>query len=562
MNKIIDLKKLFQERKFKEIIFNIENRVPENEKTSGILNVLGACRLLKGKANKKDLFQALNDFRAAYLKEKKTNHSKEAFINFANVSIDLFEYENTAENHAMSLKNFKDAKFFFEKEDHLKNDAKAVLAIIRIYKRLVDLKKVNKCLEHLIKNKNLNPFVLNNYIYHNSFFTDWTQKDYLKYAKKLDQILPLYPDNKLVSLNYRRDKKIKVGFLSSDLFGLHPVTNFLKTILLNYNSKEFEIILYLNSQPKKEDETTKNLKKLSLKSQIIFDLNDIDAINLIRSDKIDILVDLMGITSKSRLTLIKNRVAPVQVSWCGYCNTTGVKEMDYIITDPNLIFKQEKKDYTESVIYLPKIWNAHAGIDLERIYIDPPFVKNKFITFGSFNNFRKINDDVIYVWSEILKNTPNSKLILKSSSVLSNEVISEKFKNNNVLDSVYFYPYSSDFKKHMYDYKKIDIALDTFPYPGVTTSFEAIWMGVPVVTKRGFNFISRCGESISKNLNMENLISHNDQDYIRLACEIATNKQKLIKIRQEIFNTALFTPLFDGKNFSKEFFNSLKKTLK
>ena len=137
---------------------------------SGILNLLGACRLLKGKSNKEDLSLALEDFRKAYLAENRTNHSKEAFVNFINVSVDLFEYENSKKNHELSLNNFKEAVVFFEKnEDFFLNDVRTVLAVVRIYKRLVDLERVNFCLKTLIKNKNTNPFVLNNYIYNNTF---------------------------------------------------------------------------------------------------------------------------------------------------------------------------------------------------------------------------------------------------------------------------------------------------------------------------------------------------------------------------------------------------------
>ena len=222
----------------------------------------------------------------------------------------------------------------------------------------------------------------------------------------------------------------------------------------------------------------------------------------------------------------------------------------------------KKKNYSEKIVYLPKIWNSHSGINVKRVYSQSPFVKNKFITFGSFNNFRKINDNVISVWSRILKKIPNSKLLLKSSSVLSNNLISQKFKENQILDSVEFEPFVSDFETHINLYKKVDVALDTFPYNGVTTSFEAIWMGVPVLTMKGYNFISRCGESINKNLNMTNLISKNENDYFLQACKIASDKDKLTKMREHIFNTALSTPLFDAKEFSHQFFDKLKKLIK
>ena len=563
MENVINLKNLFQKKKYSELIFIIENKIPHNQKNSGILNVLGACRLLKEKANKKNLNLALNDFREAYLKEDKTNHSKEAFVNFINISIKLFEYENSNENHKQVLKNFKEAIQFFKKNiDYFSKDKSIVLAIIRVHKRLVDLKEVNVCLELLLKYNNFTPFIINNYIYNNCFFKNWRQATFLKYGKMLDQHLPVYSKDKIIPLNKNKNKKIKLAFLSADLIKSHSVTYFLKTILSNYNSQEFEIFLYHNIQKKDADSTTKILNKLVFKNYEIFDLSDIEALNLIRRDKIDIIIDLMGVTSKNRLSLIKNRVAPIQILWCGYCNTTGIKNMDYIIADPNVIYEKELNDYSEKIIYLPKIWNAHSGLNIKRNLTDAPFINNKFITFGSFNSFRKINETVINTWSKILKKIPNSKLLLKSSSVLSNNLILEKFKKNDVSKSVEIKPYIDDFNSHMDLYNKIDIALDTFPYNGVTTSFEAIWMGVPLLTIKGYNFNSRCGESINKNLDMHDLISENEKDYIDKAFKIATDNEMLVKIRKEIFIKALSSPLFDGLNFSNEFFKSLKKIKK
>ena len=124
---------------------------------------------------------------------------------------------------------------------------------------------------------------------------------------------------------------------------------------------------------------------------------------MIRKDQIDIVIDLNGFSSNHRLTLFKNRIAPIQISWCGYTNTTGLNEMDYLITDKNLIYKSEQNLYSEKVIYMSDIWNCHSGYNIDRNKIVSPLEKNKFVTFGSFNNFLKINDDVVKVWSSILK---------------------------------------------------------------------------------------------------------------------------------------------------------------
>ena len=558
MEKKINLQKLFIEKKYEDIISIIENNIPEKQRNAAIINLLGVCKLSKKKVNKEDLVSATNDFQKSYLKEKETKESLQGFKNFINASLRLFDFENSEKNHQNSIFYFENALNFFEQNKNYLGKEESILVLLtRVHKRLNNLDKVRFYLGELINNKFHSPQNICNYIYYNCFSKDWSQLEFLRYGKLLQQNLPIYPKNKFISSNYFKNKKIKIGFLSSDIINNHSVTYFLKTVINNYDKNNFQIYLYLNNKKIYHDETTQFFIDKVDNSHNISDLNDIDAINLIRNDKIDILIDLMGITSDSRLQIIKNRVASKQILWCGYCNTTGVDEMDFIIADKNLIYESEHNLYREKILYLPNIWNCHSGINFKRSFNEAPSTQNNNITFGSFNNFNKISDNVIKTWSEILKTVKNSKLILKSSSPTMTSSLSNKFEKENVLESIEFEPHVKNFDEHMRHYKKIDIALDTFPYNGVTTSFEAIWMGVPVLTMQGYNFNSRCGESINKNLNLNCLIAKDEQDYILKAKEFS-NYDKLSKIRKKIFDDAFLSPLFDEKNFSKDFFNLLK----
>jgi predicted O-linked N-acetylglucosamine transferase (SPINDLY family) len=235
--------------------------------------------------------------------------------------------------------------------------------------------------------------------------------------------------------------------------------------------------------------------------------------------------------------------------------------MDYILSDQNLIYNSEKHLYKEKIIFLPQIWNCHSGLDIKRSFNPSPFIKNKYITLGSFNNFSKINDEVVLTWSKILKSLKNTKLILKPSLTREIDFLADKFRQQNVLGSIEFVSSKKDFKDHMNLYKEIDIALDTFPYNGVTTSFEAIWMNVPVLTMKGYNFNSRCGESINKNLGLDHLIAQNEEDYVSKLYELDQNKDKLLNIRKLLFENAISSPLFNTKSFSKDFFNALDGTV-
>jgi predicted O-linked N-acetylglucosamine transferase (SPINDLY family) len=230
-----------------------------------------------------------------------------------------------------------------------------------------------------------------------------------------------------------------------------------------------------------------------------------------------------------------------------------LEEIDYILADYNLIHKDEEKFYSEKVIKFEKIWNAHEGFEIIREKSPLPAIKNKHITFGSFNNFNKISDQTLNAWSIILKNIKNSKLLLKSSMKFNLQNFTTRLNNLGILDKVKIKDRSENFEEHLNYYENIDLVLDTFPYNGVTTTFEAIWKGIPVLTVEGYNFNSRCGSSIIKNLGIDSLIAKDEDDYISKAIFYANNTERLIEIRNKIFETATKTPLFDTKLFTKNF---------
>jgi protein O-GlcNAc transferase len=544
--KIIEIKKLLTTKNFEGVILFIESAYTETEKTSEILNILGVCKLQKKNSTSFDLISAIEDFRNCYLKEKKTKQGIEGLTNFIVCSNKIQQYED-------SKKYFKEAEKSFGYIQKLFN------LMVDVYKNLNNVEGSIYCLKKIIENENIKNCnsVFQRYIYFNNFINDWSQKDFFENTIKIEHTLPQLLEQKKIDIT--KNKKIKLAFLSSDIRKNHSVTGFLKTVLSNVNKDKFELIFFSNCKTEKEDTTTKKLKIYFDKWININNLNDKDAANVIKKNKLNIIIDLMGPTSSNRMSLFKNRVAPTQILWLGYNNTSGLKEMDYFIADPHLIKKNEVKFYSEKILFLPSIWNCHSGFSTPRKETSSPLIKNKYITFGSFNNINKISDDVIDVWSKILKKTKNSKLILKSSRAFSYNSLIEKFKKNKVLDLITILDKKNDFEDHMEEYKKIDIALDTFPYNGVTTSFEAIWMGVPLLTLKGFNANSRAGVSINKNINMNYFIANNKDEYISKAIELSNNFKKVNEARKYLFNNTLESNLFNAKKFSKEFFETLDK---
>ncbi len=551
----VDFAKLFLEKEYSKIISIIE-KIPEKKKNSGILNLQGVCKTALSHSNEV-LESAIDDFRKSYLKEKNSTNAIHALRNLINTSVILFD-NKFKDELKLDKKFFQEIFEYYDKEKILfEKSTPHILAIIKVFKRFLDLNNVIYHLKKLVENEKFNSDALSALCFFNNYKYEWKQPEYLKYSKVLNQILKKYSSNELVNVKQSKNEKINLAFISSDIRLKHSITYFLRTILTNYDENKYRLHLYLNNI--QEDETTKEFKKYVYIARNITKLDDLTAINTIRNDQIDIIIDLNGFSSNHRLVLLKNRLAPIQISWCGYTNTTGINELDYLIADRNLIKETEENLYSEKIIYLPSIWNCHSGYDEKRTNNNIPYNENKFITFGSFNNFLKINEEVIDAWSEILKKVENSKLILKTSIATSNDNMIEKFKKNGVLSSIEFLTFKKSFKDHLNLYKKIDIALDTFPWNGVTTSFEAIWMGVPVITMKGFNFNSRCGESINRNAKLENLIAENKGDYINKAVSLAQNNVELKKIRANIYENALNTALFDKKKFCNEFFSALEK---
>lgn len=397
-------------------------------------------------------------------------------------------------------------------------------------------------------------------IFSMNYISKIAQKDFLNESKKMQIVYDThfaYPD--FINLKFKNEK-LKIGFLSGD-FKKHSVGFFLKGLIKHIQKKNFELVAFSNLSLKKHDEFTKFFKESFNKWHDIIDMDNNNLISFIRSQNIDILIDLAGFSYGNRIDVFASRCAPVQVLWLGYNNTTGLKNMDYLIADPNLIKKKEESLYSEKILYLPKIWNAMDPEILLPDIVELNNFENQFFNFGSFNNFKKISNETIKVWSQILNNS-NSKLYLKNSSGYNREVykaLENKFqKTVNDMNKIIFLKDKLTTYDHLSDYNLINLSLDTFPYPGVTTSFESYSMGVPVLTLKGLNLNSRCGESINKNLNFNELIADDYKDYIFKALDFSNKKKINLEFKKELRKKTLNSHLYNIEDFSNEFVKLLK----
>lgn len=352
----------------------------------------------------------------------------------------------------------------------------------------------------------------------------------------------------------KRERRLRVGYISPDFYR-HSVSFFFEPLIANHASDTVEIFCY--SDVKNPDEITERLTRLSDHWQSISSMDDEQLIQQIKEDGIDILVDLTGHTANNRLRVFAARAAPVQVSYLGYPNTTGIPAMDYRITDQWADPVDVADRYnTEELIRLPHGFLCYLP-PREAPPVSPlPAETSSHITFGSFNNLAKITDEVVAAWSIILHETPGSRLVLKNSSFTDTAtrnrflyMFSEHEITSERLDLL---PPLPSTEGHLSLYRQVDIALDPFPYNGATTTCEALWMGIPVVCLNGTTHAGRVGVSLLTQIGLDDLIAPSLREYIRVAVHLAENLDTLARLRASLRERLMKSSLYDGKTLAIE----------
>tara|TARA_B100000886_G_scaffold331935_1_gene284077 strand:- start:2344 stop:4044 length:1701 start_codon:yes stop_codon:yes gene_type:complete len=550
------IQKLLQEKKFSEIIFEIETSTTENNRSAALHNLLGVCRVSQKARSDRDVKYALKDFETAFKMDNLGEISLDSLCNHIKLCAEMGRRESELVNNMLTSE-----KMYLEAEKKFSNNEKFIGFGLDLYKYLIKHEERISRLEKIISIRNLDRLFGIIYITSQMYLNNWSQKDFGEFQKKFSKIFKIYESKKISKVNIDKTK-IKVGFLSPDFHKDHSITYFIKNLLEELKQTKFETLGLSLLSDYQHDESTEKLIPLFDYWSVLGEKTDQEIINTIQDLKIDILIDLNGLWSANRISIFNTRICPLQISWLGFNNSTGLNEVDFILADVNTV-KEEEKFYGSKIYKLPKVWNSHCGFNLKRNFNELPIKKNGYFTFGSFNNFMKINEEVLNVWVTILKKIQNSKLILKSSLYVCEDVIRKKFEEEGLGNCIEILKKTkrNDFLSHINNYDKIDLCLDTFPFNGVTTTIEALWKNVPVVTKAGYNFNSRCGESILKNANIDDFISKNNEDYINKAIFYANNIDKLEQVRKKLFDEIQKSSLFDTKGFSSAFCKALDEML-
>jgi predicted O-linked N-acetylglucosamine transferase (SPINDLY family) len=349
-------------------------------------------------------------------------------------------------------------------------------------------------------------------------------------------------------------RRLRVGYVSPD-FKNHSVARFFLPLLAHHERSAFEVTCY--AELKRPDAVSERIRGLAEHWCPTVGLSNDELAERIRADGVDILVDLAGHTSDNRLLTFARTPAPVAVSWLGYANTTGVAAIDYRFSDAECEPPGESdRRSSERIWRLPHGFHCFSPLDDAPAVTAPPNAARGSTMFGSFNNFLKLAPETIALWGRVLAAVPGSRLLLKSNFVFdaaAHRRHLERFAAAGIDPArITILPYMPDDHAHLAAYAEVDVALDPFPYNGTTTTCEALWMGVPVVTLRGDRHAARVGTSLLTRVGLAALIADDEAGYVARAADLAAAPERLAQLRAGLRAQVAASKLCDAAGFARD----------
>lgn len=391
-----------------------------------------------------------------------------------------------------------------------------------------------------------------NMVYAMMYQAEFSQADILAEAKRWDQAHAQAFSRHLVPHGNSAEpaRRLRIGYVSPDFWGGHCQALFSVPLLTHHDAEQVEVYVY--SHTAQRDNVTELLQQHVHQWLDTRDLSDDQLAQRIRDDNVDILVDLTLFMANGRPLLFARKPAPIQVAWLAYPGTTGLSAMDYRLTDPYLDpHGQNDELYSEQSIRLPDTFWCYDPLAPD-INVGPlPALANGFVTFGCLNNFCKVSDDTLRVWGQVMSRVAGSRLLLLAPAgqhrQRATHLLGEYGIDPSRVEFVEFVP------RHQYleYFRRVDVCLDTFPYNGHTTSLDAFWMGVPVITKRGQTIAGRAGWSQLNNLGLTELASEDDAGFVQCAVALSEDLPRLSALRQALRGRMQASSLMDGARFAK-----------
>ena len=380
----------------------------------------------------------------------------------------------------------------------------------------------------------------------------------LEEARKYGQLV-----NRKVSARFSawqckvQPQRLRVGMVSGDLHN-HPVGYFLESLLANLDPARIELIAYPTKL--QADALTARIKPHFAAWKPLQDLDDEAAARVIHGDGVHVLLDLAGHTEQNRLPVFAWKPAPVQASWLGYFATTGVTEMDYLLADRVGVPEAQQQNFTESIWYLPDTRLCFTA-PVNAVAVAPlPALQNGYLTLGCFQNLSKVGDEVLAAWGKIFAALPGGRLRWQSKQLGDAAVAQQqrsRLREHGIDAARVSLHGSASREAYLAAHGEVDLVLDTFPYPGGTTTCEALWMGVPTITLAGDTLLSRQGASLLTAAGLQDWVATDTKDYINKAIALGSDPESLANLRKELRAQVAASPLFDAGRYAKNFEDAL-----
>jgi protein O-GlcNAc transferase len=373
----------------------------------------------------------------------------------------------------------------------------------------------------------------------------------LQHAQPLKPFIPIHTNDR------DPDRQLRIGYVSPD-FRDHPVGRFILPLLAEHDRDQFQIFCY--AQVPKPDEMTEKLRANSQTWRSIVGLSDEQTAELIRQDQIDILIDLAMHTANNSLLVFARKPAPVQVTYLAYAGGTALETIDYRLTDHHLDPAQsEDGQYVEKSIRLDGTYWCYQPSLAAAPVNELPALTNGKITFGCLNHFCKITQDTLETWAKLLLALSDARFLLHAPVGNHREILKRFLENQGIASDRLEFVARVSSHEYFQCYHRMDIALDPFPYAGGTTTCDALWMGVPVVTLAGSTAVARAGVSILANAGLPELIAHTPEQYIQLAVDLASNLPRLAELRRTLRPRLRKSSLMDAPRFARSIEEAYRK---
>lgn len=495
-------------------------------------------------------------FQRGIILRQKNEHAKaiELFKIVDQAKPDFFANLNNLGASYFSIQQFDMSMSYYKKAHEIVPNSDLIIMMIGLC--LTRLGYLDDAIQYYRRALEITPTLIETHsglvmtmMYTESVTPEELKKEAIKYGSKVN---PLWREGTFENTK-DKNRKLKIGYVSQD-YRDHPVPYFLDPLLQCHDREKVEVYAY--SSTGFDNPVMERMKTHVDAWRNIYGMDSDKAYDLIKKDGIDILVDVSGHTGMNNLKLFARKPAPIQVTWLGCPITTGMKAMDYKISDSQVEPPGMCEHLnTEEIWRLPSIFCCYQPHENSPDVIDhSPFEDNGYITFGCFNNFIKVRGPVMAAWAEILRQLPDARLLLEVNAAEEPSFmksIQERLKNHGCpLDRITIEPRKRSNQFVLYN--KIDIALDTFPCTGGTTTTDTLWMGVPLVTYAGKQFASRMSTSILQNAGLPELIAPDVEGYIETAVNLANDRERLKKIRHNLREKFAASPGMDKKSFARD----------